>query len=101
MNETTPSSTDYLSKMSLGLNPRVRLVKEGDHGYLYDHENANVQVANSTALLILELCNKENTLNDIIDTFSTLFPNIPKTKVETDITAFITDLVERGVVVPL
>ena len=87
--------------MTLGLNPTVQLVKEGEHGYLYDYENANVQVANSTALLVLEFCDRGYTVNDIINKFSTLFPHIPESEVKADITAFITDLIERGVVILL
>ena len=86
-------------EMALSLNPRVKLVSEGNHGYLYDHENVCVKVANRTALHILELCDEEHSINDIIKDLTMLYPDIPQSKLEKDVTHFIADLVEKGVVV--
>lgn len=101
MNKTIPKNTIDLSEKSFGINPMVGLIREGDHGYLYDHKNASIQVVNNTALLILEFCNEKYTINDIIDKLSALFPSIPRSEVEADITAFIVNLIGTGVVILL
>jgi len=88
-----------MPEVNLSLNPKVKLIKEGDHGYLYDHENVCVQVANRTALHILELCDDEHSVNDIIEDLAMLFPDVPKSKLEKDVTHFIADLIKEGVVV--
>ena len=87
--------------MILGLNPSIRLIREGDHGYLYDHENGNVQIANGTALLILGFCDNTHNLKDIVNEFSTQFCDIPKSRIESDVTIFIKNLINKGVVMIL
>ena len=88
-----------MAESNLALNLGVKLVKEGNHGYLYDHENARVQIANKTALRILELCDNSHSIRDIIEDLSELYPDIPHSKLEKDVTHFVTDLIKKGVVV--
>jgi hypothetical protein len=99
MNKTSSQEGNgFIGESNLTLNSGVKLVKEGNHGYLYNHGNASVQIANKTALCILELCDNNHSLQDIIENLSELYPDIPHSKLEKDVTHFVTDLIKKGVV---
>jgi len=89
---------EHMMKLKPTLNPESKIVKETDHAYIYDHKSARVQVVNKTALFILELCDKNNSVKEIIEKLSAMFPHISESKLEKDVVTFITDLIERGVV---
>ena len=66
---------------------------------LFEHReegNAKISLLNSTAYAIWDLCNGENTLDDITTIFVEKFSNVKAEKIESDIKVFIDKMVERG-----
>lgn len=99
MKSDVESSSNRILTQNPCLKPTVEFVKEKNCGYIYDEENASIQVVNGTALSILELCDGTHTLSEIITILSNIFSEVPKKKLQEDVTAFMIDLTKRDLVI--
>ena len=68
----------------------VLLFEHGEEG------NAKISLLNKTAYAIWNLCDGNNSVDDIVAVFSQKFTDIDVKKIETDILGFIERMVARG-----
>ncbi len=68
----------------------VLLFEHGEEG------NAKISLLNKTAYAIWDLCDGNNSVDDIVAVFSEKFTDIDVKKIETDILRFIERMVVRG-----
>lgn len=68
----------------------VLLFEHGEEG------NAKISLLNKTAYAIWNLCDGNNSVDDIIATFSQKFTDIDTQKIESDVLGFIERMVARG-----
>ena len=68
----------------------VLLFLHGEEG------NAKISLLNKTAYAIWDLCNGNNSVDDIVAIFSQKFTDVDVKKIETDILRFIERMVARG-----
>lgn len=68
----------------------VLLFEHGEEG------NAKISLLNKTAYAIWDLCDGNNSVDDIVAVFSQKFTDIDLKKIETDILGFIERMVARG-----
>ena len=64
-----------------------------EHG---EEGNAKISLLNKTAYAIWDLCDGNNSIDDIVAIFSQKFSEIDSRKIESDINGFIERMVARG-----
>jgi len=70
----------------------------GDETLIYDPEKENVHILNATAKAIWDLCNGENSIEDIQKNLINLFPGVSQDDLLSDISTTINDFKDKNII---
>ncbi len=87
MNDLVPEARDGL-----------RMREVGEEIFIYDARDDMVHVLNSTAAMILKLCDGSRRVADILHSLRSTFPDLAMSRLEEDLASTIKELERKGLV---